>query len=332
MQVSIKDTAPVIDRLESTYKARVVDGEFGKCVEIRIDYPFETIKEFSTNMDRTKRGLYAKLQLIKGIGPVTENFLKKRRYTSIKDMVFSRRRSWRADAAKLIGWIETNQKQKLAELRQVNDFDLLYCFTPGELAFLDIETTGIQDPRIFLIAIGLIDRRTRLFTIYQLFARDLTEEASVIEHTLSLLKNHGCIVSFNGKSFDIPVLAARVLYYFAERLENYISHHVDLLHESRRIMGLDRKVKLSVLEEGCLDLDREFDVPSGKIPKIYSRYCDTGHNEEILDALNSSSRNNRRDFILQMAKVIHHNMIDVRSLLYIMEILLKRTKFKNNSK
>lgn len=80
------------------------------------------------------------------------------------------------------------------------------------------------------------------------------------------------MVSFNGKSYDIPLLSTR---YMLNRMENPLekTFHLDLLACARRLyrerLG---SVSLSSLEANLLSLKREGDIPGYEIPSVYFKF------------------------------------------------------------
>ena len=78
------------------------------------------------------------------------------------------------------------------------------------------------------------------------------------------------IVTFNGKSFDVPILESRFAYH---RMPSPLDRlwHVDLLHPSRRLwQGVDGT--LGGLERDIVGLRRDGDVPGAEIPGRYVAY------------------------------------------------------------
>ena len=80
------------------------------------------------------------------------------------------------------------------------------------LLFLDTETTGLSGGAgtlAFEIGLGFIDRRGMV--IRQYVMRDYGEEGAILSDIASLLPRFDTLVTFNGKSFDIPLLESRMV-------------------------------------------------------------------------------------------------------------------------
>jgi len=173
--------------------------------------------------------------------------------------------------------------------------------------FLDTETTGLSGGSgtfAFLIGVGWFEGAT--FVTEQIFARDFSEERAALTFLQCLAQEKKFLVTFNGKSFDVSLLATR---YIMNRLPDPLADlpHLDLLHSSRRLVGhrLDNS-RLGTLEREVLGLRRRGDIPGSEIPQRYFDWLQ------------------RRDGRL-MGDVFEHNRLDVISMatlmLHLTEIL-----------
>ncbi|HOD28060.1 MAG TPA: ribonuclease H-like domain-containing protein [Syntrophales bacterium] len=166
----------------------------------------------------------------------------------------------------------------------------------GQALFLDTETTGLAGGAgtvPFLIGLGWFEEGG--FATRQLFARDYAEERAALVHLRELAADRRFLVTFNGKAFDVNLLATR---FILNRLPDPLSGlpHLDLLHPARRLLSHrlgDRR--LGALEAAILGFEREGDIPGSEIPRRY------------FDWLRS------RDGRL-MADVFTHNRLDILSL------------------
>ncbi len=106
---------------------------------------------------------------------------------------------------------------------------------PTRWVFLDTETTGLaggSGTYAFLIGVGWIDQDG--FRVRQFFLRDYDEEASALHALNELLARFDVLITYNGKSYDQPLLETRYTMNRARtpflRLE-----HLDLLYGARRL-------------------------------------------------------------------------------------------------
>ncbi|MGI5859635.1 MAG: ribonuclease H-like domain-containing protein [Tepidanaerobacteraceae bacterium] len=139
--------------------------------------------------------------------------------------------------------------------------------------FIDTETTGLAGGTgtlAFLIGVGYFEGND--FRITQYFISDYDEESAALYSLSGLLENFDSMVSFNGKSFDIPLLSTR---YMLNRIENPLekTFHLDLLACARRLYRERlESVSLSSLEINLLSLEREGDIPGYEIPSVYFKF------------------------------------------------------------
>jgi uncharacterized protein YprB with RNaseH-like and TPR domain len=149
---------------------------------------------------------------------------------------------------------------------------------PTKLVYLDTETTGLAGGTgtlAFLIGIGAIAGSQ--FVIRQFFLRDYPEEKAALVALAEALQEFQGVVTFNGKTFDIPLLEAR---YALARLRSPFGRlvHLDALHPARRLWRLRlESCKLTDLESAVLGIGREGDVPGSEIPEIYFDYLRSGN-------------------------------------------------------
>jgi len=161
---------------------------------------------------------------------------------------------------------------------------------PDDVLFVDLETTGLAGTPLFLI--GTMACEGGALVVRQFFARDYSEERPVIAHFAEAAGGRGLLVSFNGKSFDMPyvrVRAAAVGVPFAPD-----PAHLDLLHVCRRIWrDVLPNCRLQTLERRICGRVRTADIPGSEIPEAYHEYVRTGNALEMLDVL----EHNRQDLL-----------------------------------
>lgn len=117
---------------------------------------------------------------------------------------------------------------------------------------------------------------TTHFVIRQFFMRDFAEERAMLLALAEALERFRYVVTFNGKSFDWPLLETR---YVLARLAcpRPPELHLDLLHPSRRLWREQlESCSLGVLEEAILGHRRDLDVPSWAIPGLYAAFLRYG--------------------------------------------------------
>lgn len=175
-------------------------------------------------------------------------------------------------------------------------------FTPKDIVFLDTETTGLSGGSgtyAFLVGLGYLTEKG--LTVDQYLMRDFDEEYPMLLSVLDTLKNYMVLVTFNGKSFDWPLIESRLIYSRLKPLY-WENAHLDLLHISRRIWGncLD-SCSLSSIEKNILSSIRHDDIPGSMIPKAYHDYLDTRKTDEMERII----KHNEWDIVAMAALLLH---------------------------
>ncbi|NMD27773.1 MAG: hypothetical protein GYA81_07405 [Chloroflexi bacterium] len=149
--------------------------------------------------------------------------------------------------------------------------------------FLDTETTGLSGgtgTMAFMVGVGRY--RGNSFVMEQFFLRGPAEEAALLAALEAFCVDMAAVVTYNGKSFDIPILNTRyVLQGFTSPFEEL--PHLDLLHLTRRIWKARlEQCTLGNIENKIFGLARDSDeVPGYLIPEYYSQYLREGDAEPL---------------------------------------------------
>ena len=141
------------------------------------------------------------------------------------------------------------------------------------ILFIDTETTGLMGGTgtvAFLIGVGYF--KDNEFFIEQYLMRDYDEEKAMLNDIKKLLLSFDIIVSFDGKSFDLPLIQTRII---LNRLKMPdFNLHVDLLHSARRIWSFLDSCSLKSLEDNVLNFKRIDDIEGYLIPSIFFRFIE----------------------------------------------------------
>jgi uncharacterized protein len=200
---------------------------------------------------------------------------------------------------------DTHGGQRFTELASLSGRTLspvtrdpeLACADLTRAVFLDTETTGLGmgvGTYVFLVGAGFFDGQS--FVVRQFFLGGPGEEPEFLHHLGEFLRLHPCVVTFNGKAFDLPLLESR---YARHRrpLPVIDPPHLDLLHPARRLWK--RRLPscaLTSLERAILEVVRtEDDVPGWLIPSLYFSYLRQGEGGDV-------------------RRVFYHNLHDILSL------------------
>ena len=146
-----------------------------------------------------------------------------------------------------------------------------------DFVFLDIETTGLSGSAgVYAFLVGAGRFNDNVFRLSQFFLRHPGEELAHLAAMLEFIGDCRTLVTFNGRSFDVPILTTRCLLQGIGTPFKRM-HNIDLLHLARRLWRerLPSRTLLN-LEAQILGFTRtEEDVPSWVIPQLYMDYLHT---------------------------------------------------------
>ena len=154
--------------------------------------------------------------------------------------------------------------------------DRLRTFDPHRTVYVDTETTGLAGGAgtvAFLVGLGYFCEDA--FILEQCFLRDYDDEGAMLEYLAERFREFDCVVSYNGKSFDLPLLKTR---FVQHRLPLPLSEagHYDLVHAVRRVWKKRLSdCSLNNIERLVLGFHRHDDVPGYLIPRIWLDYLET---------------------------------------------------------
>ena len=147
----------------------------------------------------------------------------------------------------------------------------------GRALFVDLETTGLAGGAgtyAFLVGCGWFDGGS--FRTRQFFLSDFGAEQALLDAVAQAANDAGTVVTYNGKSFDLPLMETRFVLHRRETPFGGLPH-VDMLHPARRLWRDDESgCRLIALEQILCGYYREGDVPGFEIPSRYFQYVRSG--------------------------------------------------------
>ena len=176
----------------------------------------------------------------------------------------------------------------------------------GDVLAFDTETTGLAGgtgTRAFMI--GAADWRDGGLRIRQLCITRLAAEEAMLEAFAGWLSPATALLSYNGKSYDRPLLSTR---YRLARMADPLPElrHLDLLHPvRRRYRGAWPNCRLATAERELLGVLRKDDLPGAEAPGAWLAYLRGGS-------------------AAKLRRVGLHNAQDLRSLCGLLEALQDR--------
>jgi uncharacterized protein len=191
---------------------------------------------------------------------------------------------------------EPPQNVKLAALRLLAPEAAEDVVDPAKWLFLDTETTGLAGGTgtyPFLVGVAWWDAGG--LEVEQFFMREHSEEHSVLVALAERLAERPVLVTFNGKSFDWPLLETR--YRMTRTIRPpALRAHFDFLHPARNLWRLRLgSVRLTELERHVLGWNRVDHLVSSLIPQIYFDFLRGGPPDPLVP-------------------IFHHNQMDLRGL------------------
>ena len=173
-----------------------------------------------------------------------------------------------------------------------------------DFIYIDTETSGLSGGvGTWAFMVGVVRQVEDQFVAKQFFMRSPAEERAMLYGLEQFVGDAKVVVSFNGKSFDIPMLRTR---FQMQRMPSALFEmaHYDLLHLSRKLWryNLDDR-RLGNLEVLKLGVHRTHqDVPGFIIPSLYRDYLKNGDARPL-------------------KSIFYHNLVDIVSLVTLANVL-----------
>lgn len=183
-------------------------------------------------------------------------------------------------------------------LAESPDFDF------QQAIFLDTETSGLAGGAgtiVFLTGVGTFEDDA--YVVRQYFARNPAEERAYLPDLAQFVAERGGLVTFNGQSFDWPLLRSRFILSGIQPPDK--SPHIDLLHPARRLWRLRLGAcNFGNLERRILDYQRSgLDIPSYMIPSLWFNFARGAGNVQEMEA------------------VLYHNLEDIVNMVPLAHII-----------
>lgn len=173
-----------------------------------------------------------------------------------------------------------------------------------QLIFLDTETTGLLPAAgTFPFLIGLCWPSRAGAEVALLMARSPAEEAATLYEMVQIIGGCVAVVTYNGKTFDIPLLESRLsLQGIRSPFRNL--GHIDLLQIARRLWkNTLPSRRLGSIETSILGVSRKREeVPGYLIPQVYYDYLRSGDARPLVG-------------------VLYHNEMDILSLIALLNYI-----------
>ncbi len=181
-------------------------------------------------------------------------------------------------------------------------------FSPERILYLDTETTGLAGAGTVAFEVGLGWQEGSEFRVRQLVMRDYPEEKFLLEEIVRTAEQFDVVCTFNGKTFDLPLLRNR---FIMNRIRTNCldKPHIDLLHIARRVWKLRlRRCNLTNLEEALLGVSRVDDLPGAQVPERFFSYLKTGDFSLLDDVLEHNEQDivSLQNLLSHMCRMYEH--------------------------
>jgi uncharacterized protein len=177
---------------------------------------------------------------------------------------------------------------------------------PDSLLYLDTETTGLAGGTgtvAFMVGVAWVEAES--LRVVQWLLAGFAGERALVAKVSERLAGAGVIVSFNGKSFDLPLLKTRARLAGADLPTDCL--HLDLLHVTRRLLHSGwPDCRLRTAEARALRLERSDDLPGAEAPAAWRRWLERGDGSLL-------------------ARVADHNRADLLALVALLALLERPT-------
>jgi uncharacterized protein YprB with RNaseH-like and TPR domain len=162
--------------------------------------------------------------------------------------------------------------------------------------YIDTETTGLSGGSgtlAFLIGIAVVENDA--IELSQFLMTRFAAEAASLSAFAETLSPNDQLVSYNGKSYDLPLLITRFRMQAMQHPFDGLPH-LDLLHPVRRLFSRRwADCRLISLEQNLLGFSRVDDLPGSEAPAAWFSYIRSGQGAQLI-------------------KVVEHNQQDIVSL------------------
>ncbi len=234
--------------------------------------------------------LLKNLTLTRGIGQYRQSKLRDKGYGDLVKL--SDHPTWNERAEAVVDAIRQRDVARLV-LSGASYSELLSFFTFSDVAVIDIETLGLTF-NFPVVLVGVLSLSADGYEARQYMAVDYHLEAPMLCEALTDLSRFPVLVTYNGKTFDIPYVNYRAQLLRVEKSLNQVN--VDMLHHARaHYRDSLPDCRLSTLERERLGVVREGDIPGGSVPVAYQLFVENS------------------DMALAEA-ILEHNLWDLQSL------------------
>ena len=264
--------------LEKVLPGDVVENDYGSCYRLTATARGALLR---SDADKTRRDLLGSVNLVRGIRDKTRARLKEQGFKTLADLENHPR--FCGESKRIRQLLEAGSTDELAEVvgarlsrSHPTVLGLSGLHADADFLFLDLETMGLFAGQPLVVAGIARLGSDNTITIDQYVVRDFPDELALLVEVRRHVAEHRVLVTYNGKTFDLPFLSGRSAYYGIGLKPPPV--HFDLLHFCRRAWrDALEGCSLRSIEESILGISRETDLPGELVPEFYYEYLRTGN-------------------------------------------------------
>jgi hypothetical protein len=308
---------------EKVMPGEVVENDYGTCYRLTATARGALHRG---DAEKTRQDLLGSVSLVRGIRDKTRARLEEQGYKTLADLENHPR--FCGESKRIRELLESGSTEELSEVigaRMSKSspavLGLSGLHDDADFLFLDLETMGLFAGQPLVVA-GLARLGPdNTVMVDQYVVRDFPDELALLHEVNRRVGDHKVMVTYNGKSFDLPFLTGRSAYYGIGLRSPGV--HFDLLHFCRRAWGRKRglslrrapcdseglsplsSVSLRSIEQTILGISRETDLPGELVPEFYYEYLRTG-NAGFLKPIVDHNRQDVESLVNVFSSLVEH--------------------------
>jgi hypothetical protein len=263
---------------EKVMPGDVVENDYGTCYLVTATARGALRRG---DAEQARLNLLGSVNLVRGIRDKTRTRLEEQGFKTLADLENHPR--FCGESKRIRELLEAGSTDELAEVigarlskSHPSVLGLSGLHDDADFLFLDLETMGLFAGQPLVVA-GLASLRPdNTIVVEQYVVRDFPDELALLHEVNRQVGAHKVMVTYNGKSFDLPFLTGRSAYYGIGLKPPRV--HFDLLHFCRRAWRDELEgCSLRSIEQTILGISRETDLPGELVPEFYYEYLRTGN-------------------------------------------------------
>ena len=264
--------------LNKVMPGEVVENDYGSCYRLTATARGALRRG---DAEQTRQDLLGSVNLVRGIRDKTRARLEEQGFKTLADLENHPR--FCGESKRIRELLEAGSTEELTEVvgarlskSHPTVLGLSGLHADADFLFLDLETMGLFAGQPLVVAGIARLGSDNTIIVDQYVVRDFPDELALLAEVNRQVAAHRVLVTYNGKSFDLPFLIGRSAYYGIKLKSPKV--HFDLLHFSRRAWrGALDGCSLRSIEQAILGLSRETDLPGELVPEFYYEYLRTGN-------------------------------------------------------